>query len=259
MCKVGIITGINQKNKNIVGNMVYSLATKMSFGNNQGFGHSSVYRGGGVYTEKWMDNVDRFKNLDDPTAFQKLQIGPGHDEGATPGTIIMHARYATVGPQAIQNTHPFVDVEAKTTLIHNGGISNHGELTKKTSQCDSEVILNEYVKNKVNENETEITEVIEKLRGWWACAVLSFNRQVPILDIFVNHASLFKCEIGATGLTLFSTSEHDIKKVCEEQSLDYFDPKKVDQGVLYRYNAITGNLISEYVYMKSASAGVKSA
>ena len=65
MCKVGIITGINNNNKGYVGDMVYSLSDKMSTHNDQGFGHSTMYRGGGIFTEKWMDNADRFKNLAD--------------------------------------------------------------------------------------------------------------------------------------------------------------------------------------------------
>lgn len=260
MCKIAIIPGINDKNRARCMKFLKRLTPKISEQNDDGFGYAAFDKNGNLFGERWLDNNHAFKSPN-----KKGQANPfiqysdflekniltnntyssfGEVKLDTVSTIIAHARFATC-EVSMANTHPFYYEKDQTALIHNGVIHNHSELNKKTSTCDSEVILSGYVENKVSEDPTSIQEVVSKLRGYYACGVLSKVDGLPILDIFKNStADLYAVFIVQLDTTVFSTSLSDLYKTCKELKYNILISSKVNSGKLLRLNAKTGQTLS---------------
>jgi hypothetical protein len=245
------------------------MAKKMSVNNNHGLGYAAVDDEGHLFSERWLENDEAFKV--DPnkveieqsvikeydgmlTKEQKYSVfGKINRKGTT--SIILHARMATSGKQ-FANTHPFIHPDKPdTALIHNGMIHNMEELENKTSTCDSECILNEYVKDTVYDKAENIQEVTDSLKGYFACAVLSKTTDgVAIMDIFKDgNASLSAVFIKELNTVVFSTAIYDMKEVCDDMQMNIVSSFEVIQNKLLRHDAITGKVLGTYPFRNEST------
>jgi hypothetical protein len=147
------------------------------------------------------------------------------------------------------NTHPFV-VDG-TSLIHNGVIRNADRLELIQSTCDSEAILNLYVKHKVSQKPTSIQSVVKKLQGYFACGVLTHNEsQGHVLDVFkCNSANLSAAFVQELNTVVFSTRIADIKAVCTRLGFSVLSEFGFEGETLLRIDALTGNPIETVSFM----------
>ncbi len=233
MCKVLAMAGIPAGKEENVKKFLKTAAKHMSKVDKDGLGYAAINQHG-LYSERWVNPRHAFKfrtNWYGPKELEilnKLREVTGtpfgyaksgkFDAGNFTGTsaVIMHTRYATQGDVDITNTHPFL--ADKSALIHNGHISNFRSLVNKTSTCDSETILNEYVDKSVSINPKSIQKVSDTLSGSFACAVLSEDvLGKPILDIFRNSGSfLVFGYVEQLGTMVFCTNEEILKNTCKD-------------------------------------------
>lgn len=265
MCKILVIPSIkaDKKIQTSVRRFMLTVAPLLSKHNDDGFGVMS-YGENGLFTEKWLKNTDAFQNR--PSVDAEIQnvvkqymgavIAPQNyvstgERSSTLKAVALHARKST-NTVNIQNTHPFV--EGNTALIHNGIVDKTG-LTFKTSSCDSEGILNEYIASNVAGNIKNIDEVAYALNGYFACAVFSEQNDRPILDVFRdNTASLFAAYIREIDATVFCTSCEDIKTAC--QTLKWRKPTILDvaENVVFRTDVLSGEVIAVYEFENESVA-----
>jgi predicted glutamine amidotransferase len=256
MCKILIIPSVKEETNDLAWRIAKEMGRLMSKGNSDGLGYAAVSGDGNMFGERWLKNTDAFKERIELTEFDQVVIDEyggflhkderynkfGSVSDSNVRAIILHARLATSGKQ-FYNTHPFVD--ADTALIHNGVITNIGNEDLKTSTCDSEKILNEYVKYKVNNNPKNITKVASNLLGYYACAVLSRMKDgTPILDVFKDDAaSLNAAWVRELGGIVITTAMTDLVEVASTNALHLDSMYEVKSGVLMRFNALTGKVI----------------
>lgn len=165
----------------------------------------------------------------------------------TTSAMILHARYATCG-KGIENTHPFVSEDGKTALIHNGVIGTRG-LEFITSTCDSEGILNEYLKHDVSNNPDNIQKVFNKLTGAFACAVLTEDSNGKrYLDLFRNaeYPTLFCSYVSELGTMIFCTKPDMLENAVKDLGWSMETMHMVKDNSYIRMDAKTG----EYVIAK---------
>jgi predicted glutamine amidotransferase len=255
MCRVLIMSGINPENQENAWSFIMGMSTKMSVGNNDGMGYAALSQEGELFGERWLYNNSAFIKRDLVTDFDREVIE--NYEGAFKkkevynkfGTltqnisaICLHARYATTSKD-FMNTHPFV-VE-NTALIHNGVIRNAKRLDMFQSTCDSETILNEYLKFDVSGHPEMINAVASKLEGYYACGVLTKNSDnISVLDVFKDSgATLFAVAIQELGGPIFATCIENVEEVCEDLGFTIVSCYEVVGGNLMRFNAMTGKLM----------------
>jgi glucosamine 6-phosphate synthetase-like amidotransferase/phosphosugar isomerase protein len=270
MCKVLFIAGIKKQHQEKVKKLLKAAAGVMSKSpDNDGVGYAGITDGGKIYGEKWISPEQAFKIHSAPKPPESLDlikdlIGDAGEfkENAAPSiydsfgnkkdrkntvAVILHTRNATVGGKSIQNTHPFVALNednVDTALIHNGTILNHADLTKKTSTCDSEVILHEYLKNGMNYNPWSITNLAKAFRGTYTAGVLSSymngEEVVPILDIFKSNKDLYVGYCPQIETAIFSTEKGQLESMTKEAGMTIETLTEVKSGFLIRLNAVTG-------------------
>lgn len=257
MCKIAVMTGINSTNKELAWKFIKAISKPMSFVNNDGLGYAAVTADGELFGERWLSNKDAFEKRESMTAEQRElleQFGEvlSFDEVSDynkfgslrddPVAIILHTRMATT-PKGMMNTHPFV--VDNTALIHNGVIRNAEEIGLKQSTCDSEAILNLYMKHRVCENPKNIQAVAKKLAGHYACGVIT---KTPVghwvVDVFKDtSARLSAVMIKELGM-VFTTDPLDATGVARELGLTVDKIMSFNAGHIVRIDAITGKPIS---------------
>lgn len=251
MCKVAAVSGITDKNRELVWEFMKELGSLMTYGNNDGLGYAAFDAQGKIFGEKWLRNEDAFvgaskkiipMNTKNSYAFfgQKVK-----KQEAT--SIILHTRMATCGI-SIDNTHPFVDDAdmPSIALIHNGVIYNHTQLTKVHSSCDSEVILWEYDYANCYEDLSNIQKVANQLSGWYTCFVLSYDKDnKPIVDMFTGSGSLSSLFVPDLGVRFYSTSIRDLVNVCEFFKMNYTKIWDNKAGDYARFDGITGKELTK--------------
>jgi hypothetical protein len=166
-------------------------------------------------------------------------------------SLILHARFATCDG-GISNAHPFVSQDGKTALIHNGVIDTRG-LDYITSTCDSEGILNEYVKHDVRNIPENIQKVVNKINGVYACAVLTEDDNgKKYLDLFRNnqYASLYTCYIDELGTNVFSTIPEIIENTVYDLGWHMDSMFQVANNSFIRFDAVTGLILEEFEVKK---------
>ena len=259
MCKIMVMAGVNNTNRKLAWEFTKQMAMQLSPGNNDGLGYAAVTSDGELFGERWHINSEAFavRPAADIPSQEEIKIVRSFDgvlthtqkpvrynkfgsinEDAMVG-ITLHTRMATSGKQFI-NTHPFV--RGKTSLIHNGVIGNADKLELIQSTCDSEVILNLYVKHNVSNNMQAIQKVAHKLSGYYACGVITESKQFgPVVDIFKDdRARLSAAFIRDMGIVVFSTVMDDIETVCNKMGMEIAYKFGVNSGMLLRLSALSG-------------------
>lgn len=157
-------------------------------------------------------------------------------------SLTLHARYATCGRE-FANTHPFIDNDI--SLVHNGGISNHLALNvNKISTCDSEAALQTYIQKDVLNNINNAQEWIDMLAGRWAFGIFGkMNNGVRVLDVVKGESNLYYCDIPEIG-NVYATDKDDIIDILKDMKIELDKaPYMVESNVMYRYDAVTGEMI----------------
>jgi hypothetical protein len=170
------------------------------------------------------------------------------------GALILHSRFATCGGELF-NAHPFVSQSGKTALVHNGVVSPRG-LEFITSQCDSEGILNEYVRADVSNNPKEIQKVYNKLKGAFACAVLTEDANgKKYLDLFRNdtYPTLFTTYVDELATNVFSTIPDMIENAVQDLGWSMDMMHSVKDNSYLRLDAVTGLIVEEFEVKKEVT------
>ena len=268
MCKVMMMAGVTSDTRDAAWVFIKEMAKEMSPGNMDGLGYAALSTEGELFGERWHHNGEAFSvrqggeplsQLDSylidsyagalrkerpPIRYNKF----GSVSEDSLAAITLHTRMATSGKE-FMNTHPFV-VDG-TSLIHNGVIRNADKLELIQSTCDSEAILNLYVKHKVMQKPTSIQSVAKKLQGYFACGVLSHNDSDGyILDVFkCNAASLGAAFVQELNTVVFSTRVSDIKAVCARLGFNVLSEFIFEGETLLRIDALTGQPIETVTFM----------
>lgn len=257
----------------------------MSSYNKDGLGYAAVDKDGNLFGERWTKNEEAFivrkphaeplskKQLaklkakygefidvdENGEVVPELKYGSFGDHGNGMTAITLHTRMAT-SPKTFANTHPFVDEQQDTSLIHNGVISNVTLADNIRSTCDSERILNRYLAHEVNKVPADIQNAVDDLRGNFACGV--FTRDVNgfrVMDVFRSRAFLYGAFVKELDTMVFSTDDDDIKDVCKKLGYTILGkPKMLTPDILYRFNPETGEKLLEVPYRDTANTWTSS-
>lgn len=273
MCKVMIMAGIKPETREAAWSFIKEMAKEITPGNVDGLGYAAMSETGELFGERWHHNSEAFtvretavpvlpfeqRLLSTYKGAIKRRLSPAKYnkfgsvcENIT--AITLHSRMATSGKEFV-NTHPFVVGE--TSLIHNGVIRNASSLEMKQSTCDSETILNLYVKHKVFNQPEAIQRVAKKLLGYYACGVFSNSKkQGRILDIFkCDSANLAAAYVKELGTVVFSTRVDDIKSVCARLGFTVEHEFLFASETLLRLDALTGEVLQSVKF--DATFGMK--
>lgn len=265
MCKILVMPGIKTENKQAVIDFIQHMGVEMTSGNDDGLGYAAFDKDGQLFAERWHNNREAFEVRDpvteeDKTIMDKCLGFIWKEESYDSygvinlenlSSIILHTRSATSGKDFC-NTHPFI--RENTALIHNGIISNHSKFDKVVSSCDSESILSQYLKLNVSEHPESIKDALKPLDGYFACGVLSYSNDTPIVDIFRNpRAKLSAAFIKEFNTIVFTTDITDLLKAAKDCNLTVTAPYKVDTEKMIRYHAITGDALGVYEFEHSST------
>ena len=259
MCKVFMVAGINDMNREKVWAFAKAIAKPMSKSNNDGLGYSAITSDGKIFGERWLTNSDAFKpanNIDEKLyetigdVFLEMKksstLGETNSFGDVDPSkavaITLHTRFAT-SPKGMKNTHPFVD--GNTSLIHNGVIRNVQDFTLKISTCDSEAILEAYVEAKVMDDVELFHKAAARLKGYYACGVLTVGPKGPIMDIFKSFQARLHCAyVEELNTWVISTDDSDIKDTVKEFGFTSSAIMTIKSEQFIRIDAITNKTLS---------------
>jgi len=277
MCKIFAMPGIKEKNVKKAQAFVEQVGPLLaSPPDNDGFGYAAITKDGKVFGERWLNPKEIYKQPTKNKALSSAQekifdgfgnslkynvptVSGAHMEFGTKNmkdvvTIIAHARNKTAGVVSIENTHPFFMVDdpkgaPDIALIHNGTIRNHYNLeTKKTSTCDSEVIMLEWDKLNMESNIELIDKLAKKLIGEYACAILSSQSAedgevYPQLDVFKSNKPLYVAHIEELETKVFCTKEDVIERACKASGYKRPNIHEFLDGNYLRFDATTGEVV----------------
>jgi len=264
MCKVLVIPKITDKTRTSALRFVKEMSVSMSWGNSDGLGYAAVNKDGDLFGERWLTNGDSFPSLPRPLqvdltqdvfgsvlTYKNTTSSPslstskegevihnsfGSVDLNTMTAITMHTRMAT-SSKGQENTHPFVDAQYDTSLIHNGIINNTEDFKFTLSSCDSEAILISYLQNQVNLDViAHANKMTSELVGYYVAAMFSRNAQgVRILDLFkVHNSNLYVSWVTELESFVFASAEHNIKSICESLKFTFTEPRQVKDGSFIR-------------------------
>ncbi len=269
MCKVLIIPRIQDDKRDLILEFVDRMAVVMSKSNSDGLGYAAVDSDGKLFGERWLTNSDFYnRNVEIPeNNMIKTLFGEVIDNRTymneyygdkTKGeynsfgdadlnkaaALTLHTRMATSG-KGHQNTHPFYDKEADSSLIHNGVISNVQDFKFKLSSCDSEAILISYLDNKVYKTPERVEEMASDLVGYYVAAVFSRDPEGNrILDIMKAHNSaLSACWVPEFNTYVMASSNFDLANVLNEMGLVRVGLTDFKDGVMMRIDPISGDVL----------------
>lgn len=258
MCKIFIIAGIKPESSNAAVALTKKMGELMSSGNSDGLGYAAVDKAGTLFAERWLTNKDAFrqdnaKELVVHSMFSKALKGSPSAMGeysahGTPNlssavAITLHTRFAT-SAKGLVNTHPFID--ADTSLIHNGVISNVSDFKFTLSSCDSEAILISYLKNAVGKDIDGVGAMAKSLQGYYACGMFARdNTGARVLDIFKGrNNNLVMCYIYELSTWIMSSAQSDITEACKALGLRHGEFFDVHDGHILRINPIDGRVVT---------------
>jgi hypothetical protein len=258
-----IMPGINDENRELATKVIKGMAVEMSSESDKdGLGYAALTDEGELFGERWLYNSEAFKDRveSDPDALTLAKesggalectipekygvIGKGPAGLSSITAITLHTRYATTA-RGFQNCHPFVTPDGKTSLIHNGVINNHMQLTKKYSTCDSEAILHEYISEGVADKIINVEKMAKKLYGYYACGVFATTSEgFRVLDVFKDgRAQLHGVYIKELKTPVLTTKLEFIQKVAKDLGLTISQIYKVKDDMILRFNPYTGTIL----------------
>lgn len=278
-----MVAGIKRQHQDKIKKLSAEFLKSAAESDDDGFGYAAITSDGKIYGEKWLRKEDVFSLHGQPQpppgnnlvqdllgdASKPLLTVPSekiYDEFGTKRTkdvlqstvaVIVHARRKTTGLKSIENCHPFYEPENSesndpaTAIIHNGSIINHYSLTKKTSTCDSEVILHEYLKNAMSHNPWAIPTLAKTLVGQYTVGVLTSTYQgetaMPVLDIFKSARDLHCAYVKELETYVFCTLPGLLVKACKDVGLTPMGLSEVRDGYLIRLDAVTGKRLEDLI------------
>jgi len=244
MCKVAAVAGIHPDKIGQTRLFMEFLGVAMSKFNCHGLGYAAFDSNGQLFGERWFNNNDAFRDVTDiPNS--KTKIKDNNSFGVVKRdnikSMILHTRMATCA-RSMDNLHPFVNDKSNPSII-----SNHPDLLKKYSTCDSEVIVHQYDKYNVRKNIKNIQDAADKLFGWYTCCTLAKDENDrPILDIFTDSGyRLNSGFVKELGCTIFSTDIKDIKRICKLFKYKLTDKTKYNKGDILRLDSSTGEILNK--------------
>lgn len=268
MCKVLFIAGITPKTNKKAQALMKAMAEPMSQGNTDGLGYSAVKANGAMFGQRWWINSHAFRAVPPKIVeadYKELMTELGGAivaENYTPidhalvqnnfgevnlddmVAVTMHTRMATSGRE-FENTHPFVDTEADTSLIHNGVIRNTNDFKFNLSSCDSEAILISYLKQNVGHDIKSVGEMAKMLRGYYTCGVFGRDTEGSrVMDIFKSNARLSGVFVKELETIVYSTDSDDIIAVCRRLGYTIGQKFKFNDGWAARINPVTGRVLT---------------
>lgn len=260
MCKVLMVIGAKDSQKLL--DFAKASVGPMSLGNTDGLGYTAIKSDGNIFTERWLTNNQAFKerkttNDREVEKYLKLILKDSLPEYSIQGdadwssvsSLLLHTRYAT-SAKGFMNTHPFVDNDNKTSIIHNGVINNHLTFDKLNSTCDSEIILTEYMKRGLENNPTAIPELCADMSGYWAVGATSVNSKGKrIIDVFKDGAQLSMTYVDQLGAVVFCTSSYTLADILKELKWEHNNTVyEVKNDVAVRFDAISGKVLKVQEY-----------
>jgi hypothetical protein len=265
MCKVLAIAGLDPKklkyikNNNDPGSKIWdfmlAVSPFMSQGDKDGLGYAAMGETG-LWGERWWHPKDYWNYREEWTQKDQeilekskgsLEAGPrynvfGDSDPENTFAVLLHARMATC-EKSLRNVHPFV--RDGMALIHNGVIRNTPQLKNLTSTCDSETILNAYVDLEVNKDPEKMQSLSDKLRGYYACALLGKDKDgVEYVDIFKDDlASLTATYVKQLDAMVYCTSADIVKAACRKLGWKTSSSFRCKDESFVRLNARTGEVV----------------
>ena len=254
MCKVMIIPRVPKGKSDLALKFIKASVKFMTASDPHGIGYAAI-SDNKLSGECWINPNDAFQSKEITELDSKLHSLLGDSISKTNSdyrsfgdvnlssiqSIMLHSRYATCD-KSIENTHPFH--AENTALIHNGVISNASQLTNKTSTCDSEVILNEYIAKNVRIYPKRIVDVIKALRGWYTVAVMTQIDDQWYIDVFKEtQSTLIAAYIKELDSTVFCTSESILKATAKACKFTLSHVHTIRSGLLIRIECRTGESI----------------
>lgn len=263
MCKIFVMSGINDSNRDGSWDLIQQMAKEMSHKpENDGMGYAAMSSEGVLFGERWLYNDDAFRVSGNSTVedhilaqFQgALLREPGYDSFGNPEanknkitSITLHSRFATSGKE-FSNTHPFVN--GNTSLIHNGVIHNADKFKRHLSTCDSEALLTQYVDLNITNVPSNIQKLADATLGYYACGVFSRTASgQPILDVFKDYrADLSAAYIRDLNVLVMTTEISQLEAACEKLDFKILTKFMVASGFLIRMDALTGKVIDTFEF-----------
>jgi predicted glutamine amidotransferase len=277
MCKVFGVTGVNDKNRSGVIQLMKEMAPIMTKMEDDGIGYAGMDKQGNIFGERWLDVKKAFKRRPKKAEYDEKLNKPildqfhdvvdyaestsysesensynsfGNVDMKKGVSFILHSRFSTGGNGSVNitNTHPFV--KNGTAMIHNGIVYNEDEFKKEISTCDSEIILNQYEKHSVNMDSRNLGDALKNVDAYFACLLLTNTlvengEMVPILDVFQNGASLKVIHVHPLNATFFVTNGPDLISLCKKRNWATSQSHSISENVLIRINAISGQVMEK--------------
>lgn len=247
MCKLYCVLEIEDKNKAF--RFTEHAIKKILETDNHGLGRI-ILGDKGLLVNRWLDvknrnGVGRLGRLE---KFSKALAIKANQSGTMSNridAIMVHGRYATC-EKTLENTHPFV--KDGVALIHNGVISNHHAFTKEMSTCDSEVLLHQYLENKVPSHLSNIEKALDGVGGYYACMVA--NEEKGTVDIWRDQtASLYMAYVPTVGLVVATTMEI-ILKSARKMKIKVKEIEEIQPCVAIRWHRTGEVELKEFVAKK---------
>lgn len=270
MCKVLTMAGIKKPENTL--DFLWVVQKYMADRDKDGIGYIAVKENGDRFMEKWLDPKDVFAGnpikedvvqlpdkvierigalIDVPYEVPKKKEEPKYmfsgqvdDSFKSVSAITLHTRMATCAKN-LENVHPFI--RDNVTLIHNGIINNHTSFQKKVSTCDSEAILDLYLKHDIVNNLADISKVTTKLEGYYAACLTARDKDNRVYIDVMKHeqANLGAMYIDELDCIVFCTTESILRSTLKD--LDWNNTNKyydLKDNHIARYDAITGDIIA---------------
>lgn len=214
MCKLFSAIGVSQKPEaqKALRRLIKALPPELGKYDKDGYGEMVIYQDGSSSWEKWVNMRDIHKKRRLSSLDQDIVCKYGiHIPEKYAGTALeakpiqvfsAHARIAT-NAVCIENTHPFV--KGNTLLMHNGVVSSQ-KYTLQASTCDSELLLNGYVEEKLCADYRDVQNLADNINGYYACIVYSKHDdtwQVDVLksaraQLYLFYSPILECYIFCT-------------------------------------------------------------
>ena len=255
MCKVLVIPAIKHTEATI--NFIKAITPHMSVGNSDGLGYAAIDKDGNLFAERWFNNKEAFtyKNtLGEEIinnrfgrgvsgSFKQFDYSCYGDEPSLNKiqAITLHTRFATCDKN-LTNVHPFIKDD--TSVIHNGVISNHNDFKLEVSTCDSESILQSYLKYNVGDTK-DVQSVSDELIGYYVAALFSRDSSgFRWLDLFNgNNTNLHVAFVVELDTYVITTSSFDLDKAVKECGYTISTTFSFNDGWYYRIDPFSGDVI----------------